>query len=90
MDSGDVIVVDVREAYEYQEGYIPNAISLPISVMGPDRAEAVSADKDRTILIYCRSGNRSKTAASRFVEMGYTDIYEFGGILDWPYEIVRE
>ena len=90
MDNGDVIVVDVREEYEYREGYIPGAVSLPISVMGPDSGKDITADKDSTILIYCRSGNRSKVAASYFVEMGYTNVYEFGGILDWPYEIVKE
>ena len=90
MDSGEVFVVDVRETYEYQEGHIPGAISLPVSVMGPDSGKTISEDKDSTILIYCRSGNRSKTAASYFVEMGYTNVYEFGGILDWPYEVVRD
>lgn len=90
MDGGDVIVVDVRETHEYQEGHIPNAVSLPISVMSPASGEDISAEKDDTLLIYCRSGNRSKTAAEYFVEMGYTNIYEFGGILDWPYEIVKD
>jgi len=88
MDGGDVFIVDVREEYEYREGHIPNAILLPVSQMGPDSGESVTPDKDAVILIYCRSGNRSKTAASYFVDMGYTNVYEFGGILDWPYEIV--
>jgi len=90
MDSGDVFIVDVREEYEYREGHIPNAILLPVSQIGPGSGESVTPDKDAVILIYCRSGNRSKTAASYFVEMGYTNVYEFGGILDWPYEIVTE
>jgi len=90
MDGGDVIIVDVREAHEYQEGHIPNAIALPISIIGPHSGELISAEKDSTILIYCRSGNRSKVAASYFVKMGHTNVYEFGGILDWPYEIVRD
>jgi len=90
MDSGEVFIVDVREKYEYQAGHIPNAILLPVSQIGPASGEAITPDKDAVILIYCRSGNRSKTAASYFVDMGYTNVYEFGGILDWPYEIVTE
>jgi len=90
MDGGDVIVVDVREEHEYRAGHIPNAVLFPLGTMGPDSIAALSLDKDSTILIYCRSGNRSKTAASHFVELGYTNVYEFGGIQDWPYEIVSE
>jgi len=88
MDAGGVFVVDVREPYEFQSGHIPGAILLPVSTIGPDSGEELTSDLDSPILIYCRSGNRSKTAAEYFVKMGYTNVYEFGGILDWPYEIV--
>jgi len=90
MDAGNVFVVDVREEYEYEAGHIPGAMLLPISSMNMKSGEKISADRDSTILIYCRSGNRSKVAASYFVEMGYTNVYEFGGILDWPYEVVTQ
>lgn len=90
MDQGGAIVVDVREPYEYEEGHIPGAILLPVSTMAPADCEEIAQDKDDLILIYCRSGNRSKVAASYFVELGYTNVYEFGGINDWPYEIVKE
>lgn len=89
IDAGNAIIVDVREEHEYREGHIPNAISLPVSKMTMESGKDISAEVDDNILIYCRSGNRSKTAASYFVEMGYTNVYEFGGILDWPYEIVK-
>lgn len=87
IDSGDSIIVDVREPIEYAEAHIPDAVSLPLSQLGPDSMERAIPDKDSRILIYCRSGNRSKTAASHFVEMGYTNVYEFGGLIDWPYEL---
>jgi len=89
IDAGGAFVVDVREDYEYQESHIPGAISLPLSTIGPHSGKEISEDKDSVILIYCRSGNRSKTAASYFVDMGYTNVYEFGGIQDWPYDIVQ-
>jgi len=90
MDAGDVVVLDVREPHEFAQGHIPGAISLPVSVMGPDSGKDISEDKGIPVLIYCRSGNRSKTAADYVLEMGFTNVYEFGGILDWPYEIVTE
>ena len=89
MDAGGAFVVDVREEHEYQESHIPGAISLPLSEMTVESGEEITEDKDGVILIYCRNGNRSKTAASYFVDMGYTNVYEFGGILGWPYEVVK-
>lgn len=88
IDAGGVFVVDVREDSEYRDAHIPGAISLPLSTLNESRANSAFADRDSVLLLYCRSGNRSKTAAERFVEMGYTNVYEFGGILDWPYETV--
>ena len=87
-DDGHAIV-DVRRQDEYDEGHIPGAILIPIESIGCDSPEALP-DYDQIILIYCRSGNRSKQAAQKLAEMGYTNIYEFGGITDWTGEIVTE
>ena len=87
MDTQKVIVLDVREQSEYDSGNIPGAVLLPVGTIDEDTAAAVIPEKDSTVLVYCRSGNRSKTAASALAELGYTGIYEFGGITTWPYEI---
>ncbi len=79
------IILDVRAQEEYDGGHIPGAIVIPHGEIA-DRAEEVLTDKDQLILVYCRSGRRSKIAADVLVELGYTNIREFGGILDWPYE----
>lgn len=79
------IILDVRAQEEYDEGHIPGAIVIPHPEID-DRAEEELPDKDQLILVYCRSGRRSKIAAEALVELGYTNIREFGGILDWPYE----
>ncbi len=87
MDSQEgYIILDVRTQEEYDKGHIPGAILIPNTEI-EDRAEEVLPDKDQLILIYCRSGRRSKMAAEILVELGYTNIREFGGILDWPYEV---
>ena len=86
MDAGDAVVLDVREQSEYDEGHIPGAVLLPVGSIDEDTAAAVIPEKSATVLVYCRSGNRSKTAASALAELGYTGIYEFGGINTWPYE----
>lgn len=87
MDAGDAVVLDVREQSEYDEGHIPGAVLLPVGSIDGDTAAAVIPEKSATVLVYCRSGNRSKTAASALAELGYTDVCEFGGINTWPYEI---
>ena len=87
MDSQEgYIILDVREQDEYDAGHIPGAIVIPHGQI-EDQAESVLTDKDQLILVYCRSGRRSKIAAEALVELGYTNIKEFGGILDWPYEV---
>lgn len=83
----DVIVLDVREADEYDSGHIPGAVLLPVGSIDADRAASVIPDKESMVLVYCRSGNRSKTASKALAELGYTQIYEFGGINTWPYDI---
>lgn len=87
-ENDDAVILDVREENEYAEGHIPGAILLPYGEIG-ERAENVLPDKEALILVYCRSGRRSKIAAKTLVDMGYTNVKEFGGIIDWPYEIVK-
>ena len=80
------VILDVREKEEYDQGHIPGAIVIPHTQVEA-QAESVLTDKDQLILVYCRSGRRSKLAADVLVKLGYTNIKEFGGILDWPYEV---
>ena len=80
------IILDVRTQEEYDAGHIPGAVLIPHTEIA-QRAETELPDKDQLILIYCRSGNRSRQAAEILVELGYTNIREFGGINSWPYEI---
>ena len=80
------IILDVREQDEYDAGHFPEAILIPYTQIG-EKANEMLPDKDQLILVYCRSGRRSKIAAEALVELGYTNIKEFGGILDWPYEV---
>ena len=80
------IILDVREQEEYDAGHIPGAILIPYTQMG-EKANDMLPDKDQLILVYCRSGRRSKIAAEALVELGYTNIKEFGGIIDWPYDV---
>lgn len=88
MDDGNVIIVDVRTAEEYNEGHIAQAILIPNESISTSQPSSLP-DKDAVILIYCRSGNRSKQAADKLVAMGYTKIYDFGGIIDWTYGTVN-
>ena len=89
MDSeSGYIILDVREQYEYDEGHIPGARLIPYDKIA-DRAEKELPDKEQLILVYCRSGRRSKIAAEELVKLGYTNVKEFGGIIDWKYEIVK-
>ena len=87
MDTQDVIILDVREQSEFDTGHIPDAVLLPVGSITKDAAAAVIPNLDSVVLVYCRSGNRSKTAATTLVELGYTNVYEFGGINTWPYEV---
>ena len=100
----DYVILDVRTEAEFSEGHIPGAICIPnediqainIQVDESDKSlieDSLSvrglSDKNQIILVYCRSGNRSKQAAQKLADMGYTQVYEFGGIRDWPGEIVK-
>ena len=87
MDSEEgYIILDVRTQEEYDLGHIPGAIMISHEEIA-EKAEGVLTDKDQMILVYCRRGRRSKIAAEALVELGYTNIKEFGGIIDWPYEV---
>lgn len=87
MDSQEsYIILDVRTRKEYDEGHIPGAILIPNTEIEA-RAEENLPDKDQLILVYCRSGRRSKMAAEILAELGYINVREFGGIVDWPYEV---
>ena len=89
MDSGEEhIILDTREQDEFDEGHIPGAILIPYTEI-ENKAEAMLHDKDKLILVYCRSGRRSKIAAESLSKLGYTNIKEFGGIIDWTYEIEK-
>ena len=87
MDAGDVIVLDVREQSEFDGGHIHGAVLLPVGTISEETASAVIPELETTVLVYCRSGNRSKTASDKLVKLGYTNVCEFGGILTWPYGI---
>ena len=82
------IIIDARTQEEFDEGHIENAILIPEYEIS-ERAEKELPDKNQLILVYCRSGRRSKIAAQALVELGYTNVKEFGGIIDWKYEIVK-
>ena len=89
MDSeSGYIIIDARTQEEYDEGHIPGAIMIPEYEIA-DRAEKELPNKNQLILVYCRSGRRSKIAAEELVKLGYTNVKEFGGIIDWEYEIVK-
>lgn len=85
---GDYVILDARTQTEYDEGHIPGAILIPHDTVAT-AAENALPDKDQLILVYCRSGNRSKEASQALVDLGYTNVVEFGGINSWPYEVEK-
>ncbi|MDD4200227.1 MAG: rhodanese-like domain-containing protein [Eubacteriales bacterium] len=87
-DEKDYVILDVRTDSEYNEGHIPGAILIPDYEIN-EKAESVLKDKDQLILVYCRSGNRSQGASETLVNLGYTNVVDFGGINNWTYEIER-
>ena len=82
------VIIDARTEEEFAEGHIENAILIPEYEIA-NRAEKELPDKEQLILVYCRSGRRSKIASEELVKLGYTNVKEFGGIIDWPYEVVK-
>lgn len=87
-DSSDYILLDVRTQPEFDESYIEGAILIPDYEIA-QRAQQELPDKNSLILLYCRSGRRSEAAARKLLELGYTNVYDFGGIIDWPYDTVK-
>ena len=85
MASQEVAVVDVRTREEYDSGHIENAVLVPNESIGSEMPEALP-DKEATLLVYCRS----KDAAQKLLALGYQNVYDFGGVIDWPYELVKE
>ncbi len=83
----DYIILDVRTEEEYESSHIPNAINIPNESIGTDEILELP-NKEQTIFVYCRSGNRSKQASKKLVALGYTNVIEFGGIIDWTGETV--
>ena len=84
----DYVIKDARTEEEFAEGHIKNAILIPEYEIA-NRAEKELPDKEQLILVYCRSGRRSKIASEELVKLGYSNVKEFGGIIDWPYDIVK-
>lgn len=82
------IILDVREQDEYDEGHVPGAVLLSVNEISA-QAKTVLPDKEQLILVYCRSGRRSSLAAAQLADLGYTNIKDFGGIIDWNYEIEK-
>ena len=82
-----VVYLDVRTPGEYMGGHLPDAVNLPLDAL--NKVESMFPDKNVELLVYCRSGARSRTAANILVSMGYTQVYDLGGIMNWPYDIVR-
>lgn len=87
-EENDYMIVDAREQSEYDEGHIKGAIVIPYTEI-EQRAQELLPNKQQLILVYCRSGRRSKIAAQSLANMGYTNVKEFGGIIDWQYEIEK-
>ena len=86
-ENTDYILLDVRTPEEFAEIRIPGAINVPNEEIGTDEIPELP-DKEQLILVYCRSGNRSKQASEKLTNLGYSNVYEFGGIIDWPGETV--
>ena len=85
----NTFIVDVRELNEYEEGHLINSINIPLSIIGSIN-DVPEINKDSKIIVYCRSGNRSKSAQARLNSMGYTNVYDMSGILDWPYTVYKD
>lgn len=86
-ENSDIVIVDVREEEEMAEGYIEGAVLIPLGTVESDIENKIP-DKDKTILVYCRSGRRSAIACDIMDSLGYKNVYDFGGIIDWPFERV--
>lgn len=88
IDNKNVYIIDVREDYEYKSGHIKNSYNLPLTKI--EYIGKMLLSLDSKIIVYCRSGSRSKKAAELLMEMGYTNVYDMGGIDNWNYELIKE
>jgi len=88
-ENSEIILLDVRTPSEYESGHIEGAVLLPLDNITEEASEVIP-DNEKIYYVYCRSGNRSATAAQLLVDMGYKNIYDLGGIIDWPYDTVTE
>ena len=87
LDKGGVVLLDVREQDEYDSGHIKGSVLRPLGTITADTAAMAIENKDTPVLVYCRSGNRSKKASAALAKLGYKNIYEIGGITSWPYGV---
>jgi phage shock protein E len=87
IDAGNVTIVDVRTPDEFAEKHIPDAINIPVESIGTEKPDGLP-DLDAVILVYCRTGIRAANASGKLADIGYTQIYDMGGIVDWPYDTV--
>lgn len=85
----DIVILDVREKSEYDTGHLYNAINIPVDEVGSKFLYDVTNDKNRIIIVYCKSGVRAKTASVDLVNLGYKNVYTFGGINSWNYSIEK-
>lgn len=88
LDNKKVYIIDVREEYEYKSGHIKNAYNIPLTKI--NEISKLMLSLDSKIIVYCHSGNRSRKAANSLIDMGYTNVYDMGGINDWNYELIKE
>ena len=88
-ENSEIILLDVRTPSEYESGHIEGAVLLPLDNITEEASEVIP-DNEKIYYVYCRSGNRSATAEQLLVDMGYKNIYDLGGIIDWPYDTVTE
>ncbi len=89
MEAGGVTILDVRTPAEFSQGHIKGAVNVPVDRLAPGRRLAVSPNPEKPVLIYCRSGRRAETAGRMLAEAGYREVLNFGGINNWPYELIR-
>lgn len=89
-NNSDILILDVRSKEEYDTGHIENSLNVPVNEIGNRFKEEVTIDLDKTILVYCRSGARAKQASELLVDLGYKNVIDFGGILNWNYGLVTD
>ena len=88
IDNKNIYIIDVREDYEYKGGHIKNSYNIPLNKINEFNKMMISLDSK--IIVYCHSGNRSRQAANLLIEMGYTNVYDMGGINNWNYELIKD